>query len=141
MKEGRTVRRLTLGVLVVSCFALTMGPAFAKGPGGGHNQTLDSSIVLDQTDPHLGGNTTFTVTYPNGTKDPRVQVTCYQDGLVVYGEAGASDFVFMLGGSMSLWLMQGGPASCTAELYNLTWNGNQMQKVVWLASAAFDATG
>jgi hypothetical protein len=89
----------------------------------------------------MPGPSSVTVTYPNGTKDPRVQVMCYQDGVVVYGDAGTTDFVFLLGGGLSLWLMQGGPASCIADLYNLTWNGNHMQTVDWLAETSFDAAG
>ena len=48
---------------------------------------------------------------------------------------------FLLGGYGSLWDANGGTASCEADLYNLVWNGNQMQQVTMLASTFFDAGG
>jgi hypothetical protein len=49
--------------------------------------------------------------------------------------------VFVLGGYTSDWKSLGGPASCTARLFDLSWNGNHVQVVVWLASTSFDAAG
>jgi len=140
-------RRGLLAALVISCLALA-APAFAakggnSGGGGGHGSNFEatSGITLDQTDPHLGGEVTFNVSYPHTTKHPRIQVMSYQDGVLTYGEAGEIDHAFLLGGGMSEWLMKGGPASCTADLFDLIWNGNNMQEVVWLAVTSFDAAG
>jgi len=39
-----------------------------------------------------------------------VEVLCYQDGALVYGEAGSPTDAFLLGGGGSLWLNGGGAA-------------------------------
>ena len=79
----------------------------------------------------------FAVAYPSGTKNPRIDVMCYQGDALVYGEAGTVGHTFVLGGYASAWKTNGGGASCTARLFDLIWNGNSMQQVVWLASTTF----
>lgn len=69
---------------------------------------------------------------------------CYQNGDLVYGETGSADHMFLLGGNVdrgSIWRIVGGAASCKADLFDLIWNGNNPQEVVWLASTTFDAAG
>jgi hypothetical protein len=75
-------------------------------------------------------------------KNPRIQVMCYQNGVMVYSEAGAPDHAFLLGGASSQWVGNGGgPASCHADLFELVWNGNNPQQVTMLASTDFPAAG
>ena len=84
---------------------------------------------------------TFTVTYPK-TLDHygvRIQVLCYQNGNLVFGMAGAYDYQFLLGGSMSQWYLNGGDAECHADLYYWSYNGSQ--KFNQLASTTFAAAG
>jgi hypothetical protein len=83
----------------------------------------------------------FTTSYSSNVKNPRIGLVCYQGGEAVYAEQGSVDHTFSLGGSSSAWLTNGGPASCTATLFDLIWNGNNPQQVVLLASTAFDAAG
>ena len=109
--------------------------------GGGNNQESKYSFSLNEPDPHLGGAVTFTSSYPKGTKNPRIQVMCYQSDALVYGEAGPDDHTVLLGGGASEWLEKGGPASCVADLFDLVWNGNNEQQVTWLGSVSFDAAG
>ena len=59
----------------------------------------------------------------------------------MYTETEAVGSSFLLGGYGSLWDANGGTASCEADLYNLVWNGNQIQQVTMLASTFFDAGG
>ena len=89
--------------------------------------------------PKLGDNVTFTVGYPK-TLDHygvRIQVLCYQDGNLVYGEAGPFSQGFLLGGAMSTWYLNDGPADCHADLYYWSYNGGQ--KFNPLASVGFAA--
>ncbi len=134
--------RLTLGVVLLGvAVGLSAGTALAAK--GGKNGTLSppSTITLDQAGPHLGGYVTFSVSYAGNVKSPRIQVMCYQDGALVYGEAGPADQSFLLGGASSTWLTNGGPASCTADLFYIVWNGNNPQQVFFLVSTSFDAAG
>lgn len=101
----------------------------AKGggkPGGGA-----ASITLNQTDPHLGDWVTFT---SSGGK--MIELTCYGDSLfdVIYTAYQAPGTSFLLGGTSSVWLSRGGPAYCSALLYNRLSSGP-------LASTYFNAGG
>ena len=92
--------------------------------------------------PALGDSVTFAVTYPKTVEKygPRIQVLCYQDGALVYGEAGPYYQSFLLGGASSDWLNNSpGPASCVADLYYWSYQGGQ--KFNWLASVEFSAGG
>ena len=91
--------------------------------------------------PALGDWVTFSATYPRQleSKGVRIQVLCYQNGELVFGMAGAHDYDFLLGGAMSTWYLNGGAASCVADLYYWSYNGGQ--KFNWLASTTFDAAG
>jgi hypothetical protein len=134
-------RRLVLAGVLVVAFAAAAVPAFAKG-----GKPSDPSITLNgptngaSVQPSLGSTVTFTTTYPSSTKNPRVQVLCYQNGALVYGESGSPDYAFVLGGGSSQWLANGGPANCEADLLDVYYQGGQ-QQVVWLASTTFNAAG
>jgi len=135
------LRRAALGALVAMILVGGAAAASAKGNGGGGGSKGDPSIALNQTDAHLGETITFTTVFPSSTKNPRIQVECYQNGVLVYGEAGSYDHAFLLGGGASIWLTNGGPAYCDADLFDLIWNGNNPQQVVMLSSMGFDAAG
>jgi hypothetical protein len=113
------------------------GPAQAAKPTG----STTSSIALNETDPHLGGTVTFTVSHPSTVKNPRVAVRCYQNDAMVYAAAGATGDSFVLGGASSAWVTNGGSAHCTAELFHYVWNGNKPQQYTSLAWTSFDAAG
>ncbi len=107
--------------------------------------TATGTISVNQTNLHLGDYATFTSTfspknldskYPGGI---RIQVLCYQNGELVYGQAGHYDLKFLLGGASSQWLINGGGASCVADLYYWSYNGGQ--KFNWVASTAFEVQG
>ena len=139
-----TARFLVLAVILLGVAALSVTPGLAAKGGKGKPGTADStgsSIALNEAAPHLGGQVTFTVTYPDQVKYPRIAVRCYQDGVMTYAEAGTYDHVFLLGGGWSVWLEHGGPAACTAELFYIVWHGNNTQEVFSLAWTSFDAAG
>jgi hypothetical protein len=137
-------RLSALALLAVAC-AVVATPAVAgkggNGKGNGSTAATSASINLNEADPALGSELTFSTTYPNSAKNPRIDVRCYQNGTLVYGEAGGVNQVFVLGGYASDWKAAGGPANCSARLFDLSWNGNNMQDVTWLASTSFDAAG
>jgi hypothetical protein len=111
---------------------------------GASGKRLNQSpgIVLEQSDPHLGGLVTFAVTYPREVRYPRVAVRCFgADGSLTYAEAGSYDHAFLLGGAGSDWLRQGGPAHCTAELFYFTSKGSRPQEAHSLAWTDFEAAG
>jgi len=130
-----------LAILMVAALGSSPVLAAKGGKKVGDLATPAPSITLNEADPHLGSAITFAVTYPSQVKYPRVAVRCYQDGSMVYAEAGPSDHVFLLGGASSDWLRVSGPASCTAELFYIIWNGSNTQEVVSLAWTSFSAAG
>src|SRR5438094_2962699 len=133
-------RHLALAGLLAVALVATAVPAFAKG---GH---VDPSISLNTppgatgVQPALGDYVTFTTVVPGNVQNPRVEVLCYQNDVLGYGESGGPDWAFQLGGGASLWKAAGGPASCVANLYYFTWKGGQ-PATVYLATTSFDATG
>ena len=136
------IRRLALAGILVA--ALTVAAAPALGKGSPH---ADSSITLNtgstsfaSSAPHLGGYVSFTVVSPGNVKTPRVEVLCYQNGALVYGEGGSPSDSFLLGGGGSLWLTAGGSANCVANLYYFTWNAGT-PGTTYLATTSFDAAG
>jgi hypothetical protein len=103
------------------------------------NVPAQSGAVSTPWAPKLGDTVTFTVSYPK-TLDHygvRIQVLCYQDGALVYGEAGPYNQGFLLGGAMSTWYLNDGAADCHADLYY--WSTNGGQKFNQLATVAFSA--
>jgi hypothetical protein len=88
--------------------------------------------------PALGSTVSFDTKYPSNTKNPRIQVLCYQGGELVYGEAGGVTDTFRLGGGGSIWLSNGGAADCTANLFSYGSHAG-LQTYNVLASTKFSA--
>lgn len=125
-----------VGGLVVALLSLTWLAWAAPKP-----LVLPSIALSAGSDLQLGGWVLFDTTVPKAyeRQGPRVQVICYQDGALVYGEAGPASQAFLLGGASSAWLVAGGAAHCVADLYVWTYRGGQT--FTWLASTEFDAAG
>jgi len=89
--------------------------------------------------PRLGDSVTFNVSYPKNLDHygVRIQVLCYQNTVLVYGEAKQWDQQFLLGGAMSTWLLTNGDADCVADLYY--WSNSGGQKWNFLAETQFHA--
>ena len=133
-------RAIVATLLVALAFGLP-GLAKAAKPSKPSPAASSASIALNEADPHLGGYVTFATSYGNMKGEPRIQVRCYQNGSMGYAEAGGVSFAFLLGGSNSAWKTGGGAAQCTAELFELVWNGNSMQQYTALATTSFNAAG
>jgi hypothetical protein len=88
--------------------------------------------------PTLGSSVAFGSTYPKGTKNAWVSLTCYQGDTLVYGEGGSANATFTLGGASSGWVASPGTAVCTAELGDLYWRGGH-EYYTYLAETSFDA--
>jgi hypothetical protein len=139
-------------LMVAILGALALGVATFTGQPAGAGSVLarstsSSSIALASVgggaatvQPSLGSTVTFSTTYPSSTKNPRIEVLCYQSGSLVYGEAGSVTYTFLLGGGGSTWLSAGGAVSCQANLFYFFWKGGQQYYQV-LASTRFDAAG
>jgi hypothetical protein len=99
--------------VLVALMVMTMIPLTAKGANVSGTIELNSSSELS-----FGGQVSFDTTVDEHVKIPRVEVLCYQDGELVYGEAGSNEDSFLLGGGGSEWIDRGGgPASCVANLF------------------------
>ena len=130
------MRKLTLlAVVAAATFVIFSGSAFAAKGGNGNGKatglsTNDPAITLNESDPHLGDTVTFTTS--GGGR--YVTVACYQNGLV-YSAEQAVGTSFLLGGSASQWLTNGGSALCYAWLYDRNLGSG------FLASTSFTAAG
>ena len=134
--------RLALFLALTACSALTALPASAGKvtPSIALNPVVAGAAATG-SGPALGSHVTFTTVVPTNVRNPRVEVLCYQNGELVYGEAGAPADTFLLGGNPdrgSIWRTTGGPASCVANLYFFTWKANQ-PAATYLATTSFDA--
>ena len=133
---------LSGAALAIVVSSISVGAASPKNePSAIVLNTPRASGSATPWEPRLGDNVTFTVTYPK-TLDHygvRIQVLCYQNGNLVYGEAGPFDQAFLLGGAMSSWFMTDGPATCHADLFYWSYNGGQ--KFNPLAWVEFSAEG
>ncbi len=101
---------------------------------------LNQPVGAAATAVRLGSTVTFATGYPKTVKNPRIEVLCYQDGSLVYGEAGGVTDTFQLGGGGSLWLSGGGSAECVANLFYFGWKAGT-QTYNKLASTSFAAGG
>jgi hypothetical protein len=143
-----SMRRTVIAALVLGVITLSVAPVVSAPKPS----TTASSIVLNGPSgsplatsltaglwPQLGDTITFSVSYPKTVEKygPRVQVICYQAGILVFGMAGPHNYVFQLGGASSEWLTNGGGADCVADLYY--WSYNRGQQFNWLASTQFTA--
>jgi hypothetical protein len=124
-------------------------------PASAAKPVPSGTIALDQSDPSLGDVVTFTTTTSlaencntwGGPRCYRIDVTCSQNaaitaenptGLVYYGDANAGQ-QFLLGGGISDWVDNGGPADCVARLFTYT-AFNPVTRYA-IASVAFAAGG
>jgi hypothetical protein len=151
------MQRIVLGM--ITALALGAMTASAAGPKTATAATIQLNVptgsiaaftsASDEATiwPALGDSVTFSVTYPKAVEKygPRIQVMCYQDGALVYGEAAPYYQSFLIGGAWSLWQADQPPADresaahCVADLYYWSYQGGQ--KFNWLASVEFDAAG
>ena len=138
-----------LVVAIIAAILVALSPVYAPArdlAGTGDAAATTSWIAIRGTTalaasaPRLGAAVAFDAGYPKTVRNPRVAVKCYQDGVLVYAEAGGVDESFVLGGGSSDWLRSGGSASCEADLFYFTYKG-KVQSYHWLASTAFDAAG
>jgi|GEM_PF-2344684 hypothetical protein len=142
--SARVIARLLSAVAIVALLAI---PATTLAAKGGGSTGTPAWIALNTVNvsgasvqPSLGSWVTFSTAYPSSVKNPRVEVRCYQSNSLVYGEAGAPVDTFVLGGGGSIWLTNGGAASCTANLFYFgSHAGSQTYNL--LASTNFTAGG
>jgi hypothetical protein len=125
---------------------------FARSVSGSISLAGVNGTYAARTTPSLGDTVTFDVSVSSNVNNPRVEVMCYQDGKVVYGETGSigqargdgTDSLgyngFRLGGGGSIWKDVGGSASCKATLFYFG-KKNGQQVFVPIAWDPFDATG
>lgn len=140
----RRIGAQLVGLAVLAALVIPMGTFAARG--GGTSVTpwialgsVGDSSALAASDPHLGSSVRFATGYPGNTRNPWVSLTCYQDSTLVYGEGGSPKNEFSLGGASSVWLANGGAATCKAELGDLYWRGGQ-QYYTYMAETWFDAS-
>ena len=74
-----------------------------------------------------------------GPRCLRVELVCSQSGAAVYTGDANADQQFLLGGGISQWVTNGGPAECAATLYYYS-SYNPVTRVD-LASTSFSADG
>jgi hypothetical protein len=138
------MKRLLIGVALAGAFAAVSVSAAGK---------TQSSIVLNTPPlyssptstssswPRLGDSITFTASYPDSMNKywVYVNVLCYQgtDHVLVYAATQKPDSSFLLGGTNSPWIQNGGPATCIANLFYWS-NGG---KYTVLADTDFDVQG
>ena len=136
-------------VAIIAALAFAAATLAGKAPAGAGsvfagNPNQTSWIALAQAgnaaaaQPSLGSSVAFSTGYPTSVKNPRIEVNCYQDGSLVYGEAGGVNHSFQLGGGGSIWLTNGGAADCTANLFYFGWRAGT-QTYNKLASTSFPA--
>ena len=135
----RTFLGAVVAIILAMSVAVTAGPGRPTQTGATINLNIPNTPTATTGWPALGDSVTFNVTYAKQLDKfgVRIQVLCYQDGNLVYGEAGPYNQAFQLGGAMSVWLQGGGPADCVADLFYWSYNGGQ--KFNWLASTNFAA--
>ena len=136
--------RLALFLSLAGCLVFAASPAVAGKvtPTITLNQVMSGALAT-QSSPSLGSWVTFTTVIPTNVRNPRVEVLCYQNGELVYGEAGDPSHDFELGGNPdrgSIWRTTLGPASCVANLYFFTWKAGE-PAAVYLATTSFEAAG
>jgi hypothetical protein len=151
----RAIKGAFLTAAVVAVLLAVPATTFAaKGGGGNTAASISLAATSGQagTQPALGSTIWFNVSAPSNVNNPRVQVMCYQNGAVVYGETGSTGQAtgdgtdslgysgFLLGGGWSQWKATGGAADCTASLFYFAQKaGTQTFNVI--ASTSFAAAG
>jgi hypothetical protein len=139
--SGGRIRGALIATAIAAALVAVPASTLAKGSSGGATTpwiALASVNGSASVQPKLGSWVTFSTGYSSNIRNPRVEVDCYQNGSLVYGEAGAPYDTFVLGGGSSIWLTTGGPASCTANLFY--WGSHAgTQTYNLLASTSFTA--
>jgi hypothetical protein len=124
--------RALIGTTMIAGAVIAIGASHAPGMTlASSPNTTTSSLAVMQSAPALGATVTFHSTYSNNAKNPTVVTNCYQSGTVVWGEVDSASSAtspgVLLGGNSSPWLTNGGSATCTADLYSLTFKGGVEQ--------------
>jgi hypothetical protein len=127
--------KITLVIMVAGAF--TAVPVYASGSGPQTSTT--ASIALTPGDPSLSESVTFVTTYPKATKSPAVEINCYQNSVLVWGQVGLVTDSYKLGGDSSPWLTNGGTATCFSNLDSITFKAGVETKTV-LATMSFTTT-
>jgi hypothetical protein len=155
--EASTIAAI-VAVLVFGSAVLTRtdpkgaADVYAKSVSGSISLARVDGVRVSVKDPSLGDVVTFNVSVSSNVNNPRVELMCYQDGKVVYGETGSigqargdgTDSLgydgFKLGGGGSIWKDRGGSAHCVATLFYF---GKQSGHQVFVPIDAdeFDAAG
>jgi hypothetical protein len=116
-----------IAVAVLLGLVLLLAPAALAGKGGkgkpggggttGGSSSLSLVVLNGATEPHYGGQVTFNVS-TTATSRPFVQLTCTQNGDVVYTfQAGFfPDYPWTRIYTLSSQSWTGGAANCTAKL-------------------------
>jgi len=144
-------RAIMIAGVAILASALLVGSALAAKGGNGRPQTGESSIILNEpaatesatavsSGPRLGSTASFTTVAAGlaGWEYPMAAVWCYQGDVLVYMELAFPDSTFLLGGSSSDWVTNGGAADCEAYLYAYGSKGGE-QSIRTLAGTSFYA--
>ncbi len=132
-----SLRRFAALLLLVAGLALTLVPGTAAAS---NTKNVTYTIALSEADPTIGETVWFTTAYPSSMKNPSIEVSCYQSGVLVWGEIGATTQGYLLGGDWSPWVADGGgTASCTAELVSVSF-AKRTETITAYATADFLAT-
>ena len=143
------MRKTIIALATLAIFVVAAGAAaMPKSAGAAGTLDVSGAAKLATLAPAKGDNVSLAATYSGVRKQDtvRVQLLCYQDIGVVYGDAvtlgGSPQTVsFTLGqnSSTATSVWNGGNAHCVGYLYSVTnvGGGNTQQ----LASLGFDATG
>lgn len=135
------IRRMALAALLTA--GLTVAFSSSALAAKGHNDSnVTPSISLNAQDPSFGGTASFSVAYPAMKWVPEVSVSCSVAGQQVYLVAQTPTGSGTWTPQFTLWSQNwadlgGGPASCTANLYYYTWQGQVETGVVYLANTSF----
>lgn len=134
------MRVYLIGATVAAMAVLGMGAAGAAQPAPVASTIAFASPAgaTAQPAPALGQSVAFATTYPNTTKNPSIEVDCYQNGVLVWGRVGAVSDGYLLGGAWSPWVDNGGSAQCVAMLEDIVWV-HKMEQINRLASMPFAA--
>jgi hypothetical protein len=140
-RDSRATRWGATVVMIIAAGLLILPFSAASAGKSGGSSWIELASVdgrAASVQPTLGGTVSFSTGYPSNVKNPRIEVLCYQNGDLVYGEAGSVTNTFLLGGGGSIWLAGGGSAACTANLFYFGQHaGHQTYNV--LASTDFSA--
>lgn len=138
-KNGNRAKAGMISTIAIVALLAVPASVFAGKSGGSASWiALSGPSGSAATSLTLGSTVTFATSYPTSVKNPRIEVLCYQSGLLVFGMAGSVDYAFLLGGGGSIWLDNGGGADCTANLYYFGWKAGTAT-YNWLASTHFTA--